>query len=135
MKLKVDVIWRVDDGVDELEAGQLEHGIVRLLQCRKDGVKACDVAQFSIDRHSFQDTIVSVEKVKGHQLSQHTHMYYMYMTLEKQLKCSLLSQIDACRKHGSNNVHTSYQTLRHSQTVCTDRSLWKLSLEADRIYM
>ena len=52
VQLEVDVVGSVDDGVNELEAGQLKHRVVGLLQGSKDGVKTWNVAQLTVDRHS-----------------------------------------------------------------------------------
>ena len=60
MDLEVDIVWCVDNGVDELKAGQLEHRVVGLLEGREDRVKALDVTKLPVNCHCLQHTVVSV---------------------------------------------------------------------------
>ena len=60
MDLKVDIVWCVDNGVDELKAGQLEHRVVGLLERREDRVKTLDVTKLPVHCHRLQYTVVSV---------------------------------------------------------------------------
>ncbi len=59
MDLEVDVVWCVHNGVDELETGQLQHGVVGLLQSGKNWFKPVYPALFAIDSNSFQNSIMT----------------------------------------------------------------------------
>ena len=59
VNLEVYILRSVDNCVDELETGKLEHGVVCLPQRHQDGVETVDVAQLPVDCDRLQDSIVT----------------------------------------------------------------------------
>ena len=50
---EVDVFWSVNDGIDELKGGQLQHRIVGLFEGSQNRFKSVYVTHLSIDSDSF----------------------------------------------------------------------------------
>ena len=51
--LEVNVLGGVHDGVDELQAGQLQHGVIGLPQRSQHRLKPVDTTHLSVHSHRF----------------------------------------------------------------------------------
>ena len=85
MNLEVHVFGCVDDGIDELEAGQLQDWVVGLLQSHENWLKPRYLAHLSVLCNSFQYSVMTErgrerERVRERERERESELYmYMYI--------------------------------------------------------